>query len=110
MSEPLDLFAPLSRAERQAENARKATKAADVFRTALTLAGYDGRTMGECREAFVRHGVATGGEEGRQLSFLGRVPTLAHAVKRGDFRWYNGNRQPVWVMPQFARPSHWEAA
>lgn len=82
---------------------RLVERAALIFRAFLQRRGYEGGFLGECREEFKRNGIITGGEAGRTLSWMSRVPKAAGAVSSGKLEWYNKNRQVRWLHPNAAR-------
>lgn len=93
---------PLFTQRDDAEQDRIQDRAATLFRELLHKARYDGLATHWARPAFQRAGLISGGEVGRQLSWLGHVPHKAGAVDSGRTVWINGNKQPIWLHPDFA--------
>lgn len=87
------------------ESERKLAKAAEIFDGLLRAARYDGLTLQWARPSFVRAGIISGGEKDRTLSWFGNIPFRARAVNSGRTVWINGNKQPIWLHPDFASPA-----
>lgn len=85
---------------------RDIARCAAIARELAWKEGAKGITMHDVREAAVTAGVITGKEQGRRLSFLGRVPAAAKLVATGERR-YSPTRNPnmVFVLPEFAERS-----
>lgn len=106
-----DLFSAAAVAEGKAALARTASKhEADIVRLIplavelATKAGADGVTVADLRTFAVQRQLLTGGESGRQLSYLGVVMrraglTATDRTRRSHIKATHGIRNVVWVKP-----------
>lgn len=101
-AKPVEEGLPLFANQSDAEQDNRIARAASLFRELLHKARHDGLATHWARPAFQRAGLITGGEVQRQLSWLGHVPHKAGAVDSGRTVWINGNKQPIWLHPDFA--------
>lgn len=100
---PLNLETP---AERRAwVRAAVARIAPDLAALALRKGRY-GIDARDTRQLAVAHGLVTGGESGRSLSWLSAVPRAAGLIPNGlrdDY--HNGNRPMSYILSTFRSPS-----
>lgn len=90
-------------AQRKADIERLVPLAQELARKA----GRHGVTVSNLRFAAIKDGLLTGEEQGRRLSFLGKVMHAAGLVSTGQYRRSDiakshGNIQLIWTVPAFA--------
>lgn len=82
------------------------TRLARVAYDLARKAGPTGITVSDVRMEAYRLNLLTGSERGRYLSFLCAVPPAGGLIRtertrRSNIRITHGNRQTVWIHPQF---------
>lgn len=91
----------------KAERNRDIERLVPLAQELAQKAGKHGVTVSNLRFAAIKDGLLTGEEQGRRLSFLGKVMHAAGLVSTGQYRRSDiakshGNIQLIWTLAEFA--------